>query len=126
MIPFRPCYNIHFIDREYRLIHSTQKEMLNFNKDAIIGFPLVEFLPPSEAYPAMRAIDQAFSTRLPICHCYSFRDLAFMLLIDQVEDDVVAVHEIFDNPADRPRLKKFLWAASGNFFKNFNNKLKSI
>ena len=122
MIPLHPCYNIHFIDREYRLIQSTQQEMLNFNRDEIMGFPLIEFLPPCEAVPAMRAIDMAFESGQPVCFSYSFRDLAFICLLERLDESVVAVHEVFDIPAERPRLKKLLWAACGNFYRSLYNK----
>jgi len=126
VILLNPCYNIHFFDREYILVHTTQTEMLNFNRNEIIGFPLLEYLPPCEAIPTMRAIDKAFTSYEPVYHSYSYRDLSFLLLIDRVDDSAVAVHEVFDNPHDRPRLKKLLWIASGNLKKRLNNKLKTI
>ena len=87
-----------------------------------MGFPLIEFLPTSEAVPAMKAIDKAFDTDVPVCHTYSYRGLSFFWLIDRVDDLSVAVHEVFDVPKERARLKKFLLTASGNFYRTLYNK----
>ena len=70
----------------------------------------------------MAAILTVFETGLPLWHAYSFRDHAFFWLIDKLDDDTVVIHEVFDDPGARCKLKRFLLVAAGNFNKQYHDK----
>jgi hypothetical protein len=97
------------------LIDSTQTEMINFKRNEIMCLPLYRLFPPATAIPAMSAIDNIFKNGLPIYHAYSIGDHSFICLLEKIDNNTVAIHEVFDDPDNRQRLKKFLWTASGNF-----------
>ncbi len=115
-------YHIHFTNRDFILVHSTQEKMICFNRNKIIGMPYDYFMPPSLSEPVIRAIRQAFETGLPVWHSYSLGDHAFLWLIDRIQQDIVAIHEVHDNPTERDRLKRFLWAAAGSFHMSLGKK----
>ena len=98
---------------------TTQDTMLNFDKNKILGLSLSAFLPPAESGSALAAIKSVFDTGIPLYHSYSFCDYAFLWLVDKLNNDIVAVHEVFDDPNCRYKLKKFLWVASGQYYKQF-------
>ena len=92
-----------------------------FNKDSIMGKNVLEFMPPGESLSTAQAIRRAFKNG-HVWHSYSVGDFAFLWLISKIDDILVAVHEVYDHPADRPKRKKFLLAASGNFYKRYYRK----
>lgn len=104
------------------LIDSSQTKMLNFNRDDIMCLPLYRFFPAATAIPAMAAIDKVFKTGLTVWHAYSLAEHAFLCLLEKIDNGVVAIHEVLDDPDDRPDLKKFLLAASGNFHRDLYRK----
>lgn len=104
------------------LIDSTQTEMINFNRDEIMCLPIYRFFPPATAIPAMAAIDTVFKTGLPLWHGYSLGDHSFIVLLEKIDRDIVAIHEVFDDPDHREPLKKFLLVASGNFHRELYRK----
>ena len=88
-----------------------------FDKELILGKSLLEFLPPGESISTAQAIRRAFNGHT--WHSYSVGDFAFLWLISRLDDKTVSVHEVYDNPSDRSRRKRFLLAASGNFYKRY-------
>jgi hypothetical protein len=92
-----------------------------FNKNLIMGESVLTFMPPRESISTAQAIRRAFKNG-HTWHSYSVGDFAFLWLISRIDDILVAVHEVYDHPADRPKRKKFLLAASGNFNKRYYNK----
>lgn len=97
---------------------TSQTKMVAFDKDEIMGKSILEFFPPAESISTQQAIRRAFING-HAWHSYSVGDYAFLWLISKIDDMMVAVHEVFDNPADRSRRKRFLLAASGNFYKRY-------
>ena len=89
-----------------------------FNKDEIMGKSILEFLPPAESISAAQTIRRVFENG-HAWHSYSVGDFAFLCLVSKIDDKMIAVHEVYDNPADRSRRKRFLLAASGNFYKRY-------
>lgn len=104
------------------MIDSSQAEMLNFNRADIMCLPLYRFFPPATATVAMVAIDKVFKTGLPMWFAYSLVEHSFICLIEKIDKNTAAIHEILDNPDDRLRLKNFLLAASGNFHRTLFRK----
>lgn len=89
-----------------------------FDKDLIMGKSIFEFMPPAESISTAMAIRRAFENG-NAWHSYSVGDFSFLWLISRIDDTLVAAHEVFDSPADRSRRKRFLLAASGNFYKRY-------
>jgi len=111
-------YNVHYINKELRLAFSSQETMDAFDKETIMGKSILEFLPPGESVSAAQAIRRAFENG-HTWHSYSVGDYAFLCLVSKIDDILVAIHEVYDNPDDRSRRKRFLLAASGNFYKRY-------
>jgi hypothetical protein len=119
-IPLRSGYgyNVHYFDHDLRLTFSRQESMDAFDKSSIMGKSILEFMPPGESVSTAQAIRRAFENG-HTWHSYSVGDFAFLWLIQKIDNSMVAVHEVYDNPADRSKRKRFLLAASGNFYKRY-------
>jgi hypothetical protein len=90
-----------------------------FDRDKVIGAHLSDFfLPPGEYVSAVNAFRQVIISGRPEWFSYAVGDLAFLVLIDLLDNGMVAVHEVLDDIDDRMTRKMFLWAASGNFHRD--------
>lgn len=120
MIPLRSGYgyNVHYIDHDLKLKFTSQSKMDAYDKAMIMNRSILEFMPPGESISTAQAIRRAFENG-HTWHSYSIGDFAFLWLISKIDDMMVAVHEVYDNPSDRSRRKRFLLAASGNFYKRY-------
>ena len=96
--------------------------MENWDINEIMGFHIRDFFPPAECMAIESAFNKVKKTGNYLWYVHTIRSSCYLWLIDQIDDGIIAVHEVHDNPDDRPRLKKFLLAASGNFHKKYFKK----
>jgi len=109
-------YNRHTIDKDYILVDTSQRIMLSYPRNQMVGYSLQNVFLPSEWRVFKIKIDKVFATKIPAWATYSLKDFNFLSLLDRTGDKVV-VHEVFDDPEDRDNIKKKLLVAAGNYKK---------
>ena len=112
-------YNIHFLNRDYVFVNTTQLKMISYDVQDVIGQHIQKLITPAEFSTIASKIDRVFFTGEPLYHIYNVKGWSFLVLLNKIDNDTIAAHEVIDDPYQRPRLKRFLWAASGNFYKRY-------
>lgn len=117
MIPLNHDYNIHFVDRDFIFVQTTQTKGLSYIVEEILYTKLHSFLPSALFKVVEIAINKVLVTERSEWMAYSLTKYNYFALFDKIDNAVVAIHTVFDDVDNRDLLKKKLWVASGNFHK---------
>ena len=122
MISLEMHYNIHIVDRNYTYVQTTQLKPTTYPLEQTLGRHLRRFMPSHTWWKMKQAIDNVLRTGIPEWIVYDIKNRYFLALIDRIDDNKIAVHEVFDDPENRDMLKKKLWVASGNFHRQLEER----
>ena len=103
---------------------TTQTKMHSFAVEQVINTHLSKFLPPCEYNKISKAMTKVFATKQPEYLRYTMGQFRFYVLLERLScGEVLAAHEVVDDPNRRRELKKKLRVASGNFHRQCGEKL---